>query len=89
VYTTNEPDLMIPVLKERAAYLQQKNEEVHKAQVALKNAMKQRDRLMYKGNGAMINNARAIKHYVRVVFGARSTEADQMTDVSFTQPPVK
>ena len=89
VYVTHEPDLMIPALKEKAAHLKHMNEEVHKAQVALKNAMMQRDRLMYKGKGAMINNASAIKHYVRVVFGTRSTEADQMTDVSFTKPSVK
>ncbi|MEP2669331.1 MAG: hypothetical protein ABJH04_10075 [Cyclobacteriaceae bacterium] len=89
LYVTNEPDLMIGELKEKAAYLQQKNEEVHKAQVALKNAMMQRDRLLYKGSGAVVNNASAIKHYARVVFGARSKEADLLTDVSFTKPRVK
>jgi hypothetical protein len=86
-YVTNEPELQVPTLMQKAAMLQQLNEAVHRAQVAFKTAMLHRNRILYKGNDSVLARASAIKRYVRVVFGARSGQAAQLVPVSFTKPP--
>lgn len=89
IYKTNEPELQAPALMEKAASLQRLNEEVSKARVAFRTSILQRNRILYKGNDAVVNNASAIKRYVKVAFGTRSGEAAQLTEISFTKSKVK
>ncbi|GAB1445991.1 hypothetical protein MASR2M41_17360 [Flammeovirgaceae bacterium] len=88
-YISNEPDLQIPALMERAAPLQSLIEEVDKAKVALSIARLKRNRILYRTNTGMVDNAKLVRRYVKVAFGTRSGEAAQLKDVRFTKQKVR
>ncbi|MEZ4946119.1 MAG: hypothetical protein R2804_11345 [Cyclobacteriaceae bacterium] len=88
-YKSNEPELQVPALLKKAATLQPLNEEVDKAKRALSVARLHRNRILYRNKTGMVDNAKAVKRYLRVVFGTRSGEAAQLKDVSFTKLKVR
>jgi len=88
-YVTNESDLQVPALMETAGTLNGLNESWSKAKVALSNARIHRNKVLYKGVDAVINNASAVKSYVKVAFGTRSGQSAQLKDVSFTKPKIR
>jgi hypothetical protein len=88
-YVSNEPDLQIPALMERAAPLQSLIEEADKAKIALSTARLKRNRILYRANTGMVDNAKLVRRYIRVAFGTRSGEAAQLKEVSFTKLKVR
>jgi hypothetical protein len=88
-YQTASAQLQPPALLEKAAQLKALNEAWSKAKVALTNARIHRDTLFYKGPSSLLSNANAVKSYVRVEFGARSLNAAQLSELSFTKKTVR
>ncbi|MEP2668546.1 MAG: hypothetical protein ABJH04_06120 [Cyclobacteriaceae bacterium] len=88
-YKTASAQLQPPALLEKAAQLKALNEAWSKAKVALTNARIHRDTLFYKGPSSLLSNANAVKSYVRVEFGARSLNAAQLSELSFTKKTVR
>jgi hypothetical protein len=88
-YTCNEPELQVPALNEKAALLNQLNEDVNKAKVALYTARMFRNRILYRSGSGVVDTAKAARRYVKVVFGTRSAEATQLKDVRFTKQKVR
>ncbi len=88
-YETASPDLQPPALLAHAEKLKSLNEAWSRAKVALSQARFHRNALLYKGPEALVNNAAAVKNYVRVEFGARSQQAAQLRELSFNKIRVK
>ncbi|MEZ4945516.1 MAG: hypothetical protein R2804_08320 [Cyclobacteriaceae bacterium] len=88
-YKTASAQLQPPALLEKAAQLKALNEAWSQAKVALTNARIHRDTLFYKGPSSLLSNANAVKSYVRVEFGARSLNAAQLSELSFTKKTVR
>jgi hypothetical protein len=88
-YTCHEPELQVPALIVKAVSLNQLNEEVNKAKVALYTARMFRNRILYRSGSGVVDTAKAARRYVKVVFGTRSAEAAQLKDVRFTKQKVR
>jgi hypothetical protein len=88
-YVSNEPELQVPALMEKAVTLQQFNEGVNKAKIALSTARMKRDRILYRKVTGMVDNAQAARRYIKVVFGTRSGEAAQLKELRFTKQKVR
>ena len=88
-YKTATAQLQPPALLEQAAQLKALNESWSRAKVALTHARIHRDTLFYKGPASLLSNANAVKSYLRAEFGARSSEAAQLSALSFTKKRVR
>jgi hypothetical protein len=88
-YETATAELQPPALLEKAAQLKALNESWSKAKVALSHARIHRDTLFYKGPASLHSNAMAVKSYLRAAFGARSSEAAQLSELSFIKKKVR
>lgn len=81
-YKPNEADLKVASLREKAASLNSMNTVVINTQVALSNARADRNKLLYETNG-IHDSSKAIKHYVKGVFGFQSTAYRQISGLAF------
>lgn len=87
VYKPNEGDLKVESLMQVANQLYQLNSGVVQAQVNLDNARAQRNTLLYNSTG-IHGLARAIKRYVKGVFGYKSVAYNQISGLRFVNKKI-
>lgn len=88
-YETAIDYLQPQALMEKANELRALNESWSQAKVALSHARMHRDNLFYKGQDSLLSNAAAVKSYLRVAFGSRSKQADELSELSFTKLKIR
>jgi hypothetical protein len=86
-YNPNEPDLQIIALNAFVTSLREKNKAVLKAQVALSNGRAARNRILYSTSG-IYGSARAVKHYIKGLFGYQSVGYRQIGGLTFIAPNI-
>lgn len=86
LYQPNEPALGIARLTDVLSTLRTFNEQVSIARVAWSNARIDRNDTMYHQSQSMYNTGRAVKKYVRAIFGHDSEQFAQLKNLQFTKP---
>ena len=82
-YTPNENDLKIATLTAKQADMTAKNTALATAFTAISNARIARDKVLYKETTGLVDTAKAVKLYVKSIFGARSAEYAQVSVIEF------
>jgi hypothetical protein len=85
-YQVNEAHLAVKGLEERLEKLQALNQQVYAARTAWSNALIERNKVMYDQKESMLAVARAVRKYVRAIFGHDSQEYAQVKALRFTKP---
>lgn len=78
--------LTVERLAQKVLELRSLNALVMKAELTLSQLYKQRNALMYEGEGSLVNTGRAVRNYIRAVFGFRSDPHEELKKVSLTKP---
>ena len=84
-YNPNEVDIQITNLNIAKAALLSANQSVATAHVGLSNARLARNTALYIGPSCLIQRAKAIKLYVKSIFGAASPQYKQISGISFRE----
>ncbi|MBX2943374.1 MAG: hypothetical protein KF860_13610 [Cyclobacteriaceae bacterium] len=74
--------LTVECLAQRVLELRSLNELVMKVELRLRQLYKQRKAVTCEGQERLVNTGRAVKNYIRAVFGFRS---DELINVSLTK----
>ena len=82
-YTPNENDLKIATLTAKQADMTAKNTALATAFTAISNARIARDKVLYKETTGLVDTAKAVKLYIKSIFGARSAEYAQVSVIEF------
>ncbi len=82
-YEPGEDDLKVDGMNVRLAEYVAKNNEVDTAFTALSNARVARNKTLYKSSIGLVDVAKAVKNYVKSVYGAKSPEYAQVSPISF------
>jgi hypothetical protein len=85
-YQPNEPELSVAALSNLLITLRQQNDVVNQARAALTSARNKRTTLLYSGANNLVAVGRAVKQYVRSVFGPRSLQQNEVSGIYFTKP---
>jgi hypothetical protein len=88
-YAPNETDLKIATLTAKQADMTTKNTALSKAFTDISNARIARDKILYKETTGLVDTAKAVKLYVKSIFGATSAEFKQVSAIEFTKPRKK
>jgi hypothetical protein len=86
LYQPNEVELSVATLSALAAALEQLNGRVSAARVVWSNALINRNNVLYKQAQSMKATGRAVKRYVRAVFGHDSEQYAQLKALTFVKP---
>jgi hypothetical protein len=86
LYQTNEAHLSIAGLNEKLNQLNTLNQRVSLARVVWSNTLISRNEVLYHQERSMCDTARAVKKYVRAIFGHDSEQYAQVKALSFTKP---
>lgn len=86
LYTPNEADLKVSALSSLYNELKTKNTDVVTAAIPLSNARISRNDVLYKDLTGLVDLASDVKTYIKSVFGARSSQYDQVSSLKFTRP---
>lgn len=81
-YQPNEDDLKVVALDARLEELHRANTKVIELRVALSNARAARNKILYAPQ-SVYDSAKAVKHYVKAVFGFRSVAYNQIRSLRF------
>lgn len=84
-YTPNETTLQLTQLQAYLAQLQSTNSKVKAEIPALSNARIARNNLLYSDATGLIDRAKAIKQYVKSLYGASSPEYKQISGLKFVK----
>lgn len=84
-YQPNEPELSVAALSNLLTTLRQQNDLVNQARTALTSARNKRTMLLYSGANNLVSVGRAVKQYVRSVFGPRSLQQVEVSSIYFTK----
>ena len=82
-YTPNENDLKIATLTAKQTDMTAKNTSLASAFTAISNARIARDKVLYKETTGLVDTAKAVKLYIKSIFGARSAEYAQVSVIEF------
>jgi hypothetical protein len=82
-YNPNEPALTVERLKATLADLEEKSNAVTAASQVLYFARSDRDRALYDKETGLLSTAKAVKMYIRSVFGSASPEWRQSSTIRF------
>ena len=82
-YAPNENGLKIATLTAKQADMTAKNTALATAYTAISNARIARNKILYKESTGLVVTAKAVKLYIRSVFGARSAEYAQVSVIEF------
>lgn len=82
-YKPNEVDLKLDSLQEKSDLLKLANQTVLESLVDITKARKDRNQFFYLKENNLVDTAMAVKNYTRSVFGARSVQNKQLTNLSF------
>jgi hypothetical protein len=88
LYKPYEVKLQVPALRQLISEALTANDRVLDAKVAWAKARAKRDEILYKAEHAVYETAKAAKHYVRAVFGKKSSEYQLLAELRFTKPPL-
>jgi hypothetical protein len=88
LYQANEPHLSVVGLIEKVSQLNALNQQVSAARVAWSNSRIGRNDLFYGQTQSMCNTGRAVKKYVRAIYGHNSEQYAQVKVLSFNKPRV-
>ena len=83
-YAPNENDLKLANLDAYVLELLDKNNKVAAAIAAISNARIDRDRVLYATNTGLVDVAKAVKLYVKSIFGTSSSQFGDVSGLSFT-----
>jgi hypothetical protein len=86
LYRPLETELTTEGLEQKVVELLSLNELVTKAELKLAKLQKQRNEMFYQGEASLVNIGRAVKHYIRGVFGFKSAPAEEIVKVSLIKP---
>lgn len=86
LYQTNEPHLAVAGLTNKVNQLRTLNERVSLARVAWSNTRIERNNVLYNQSRSLFQTARAVKKYVRAIYGPDSEQYGQVRDLSFIKP---
>lgn len=82
-YKPNETELQTESLKNILADIRAKNAAVNASSVSLSNARRHRDEILYVEPNGLVYIAKAVKLYVKSVFGANSSQYKQISKLAF------
>ncbi len=82
-YVPGEDDLKIAGMNARLAHYVAKKNDVDTAFTALSNARVSRNKTLYKTSVGLVDVAKAVKNYVKSVYGAQSPEFAQVRPIHF------
>ena len=82
-YAPNENDLKIATLTAKQTDMTAKNTALATAFTGISNARIARDKVLYKETTGLVDTAKAVKLYVKSIFGARSAEYAQVSVIEF------
>ncbi|MCB9034584.1 MAG: hypothetical protein H6553_12155 [Chitinophagales bacterium] len=82
-YAPNETDLKIATLTAKQTDLTAKNTALATAFTAISNSRITRDKVLYKDLTGLVDTAKAVKQYIKSVFGASSAEYAQVKSIEF------
>lgn len=88
LYQTNEPHLSVAGLNDKLNQLNALNQRVSAARVVWSSSRIGRNDVLYRQPQSMCNTGRAVKKYVRAVFGHDSEQYAQVKVLRFTKPRV-
>ena len=84
-YKPNEADLTITALNAKLADLKTTNASYVTAMAALDAARLERNTILYAENSGVVDVAMSVKLYVKSLFGARSPQYKEISDIVFTK----
>ena len=84
-YMANEPELSVTGLKSILKKMNSLNSSVAEVKVKLSNARITRNEWLYTKAEAIVPVSRAVKKYVRAIFGLNSEQYRQIKNLSFTK----
>ncbi|MDR1683459.1 MAG: hypothetical protein LBS25_08790 [Candidatus Symbiothrix sp.] len=82
-YKPSESGLKVDALKKLLNEMRATNDAAMAANIPLKNARIERDRLLYAPDTGMMNTALRVKEYVKAVFGTASPQYEIVRHISF------
>jgi hypothetical protein len=88
-YKPNESYLSVAGLQDVLDNLRKLNEDVVAAKVALREARRNRNILLYEGEESLVSTALAVKQYVKAIYGFTSQQHTEVFRISFTKPKVR
>jgi hypothetical protein len=87
-YQPNEPHLSVAGLKDLVTRLQQHNTSVKNAQANFFHARVALHEVFYGETNSIVATARAVKKYLRSVYGLNSNEYSQVRKIIFNKPKI-
>jgi len=88
-YKPNESYLSVAGLRGVLDNLRKINEAVVAAKVALREARRNRNTLLYVGEESLVSTALAVKQYVKAIYGFTSQQHSEVFRIGFTKPHVR
>ena len=86
LYHSNEEHLSVEGLMEKVQALKDLNQQVSAARVAWSNARITRNSMLYDSSQSVWQTVRAVRKYIRAIFGHDSEQYAQVKTLSFTNP---
>ncbi len=84
-YHPTEQELSVEGLEQKVLSMRSLNESVMKAEQRLAGLRKQRKSIFYDNEDSLVNTAKAVRSYVRGVFGFNSVPHEELKKVSVTK----
>lgn len=88
-YKPNEPYLSVAGLQGVLDNLRELNVKVVETKVALREARRNRNTLLYVGEESLVSTAQAVKQYVKAIYGYTSQQHTEVFRIGFTKPKVR
>lgn len=88
-YKPNESYLSVASLRGVLDTMRKLNDQVVAAKVALREARRNRNTLLYEGDNSLVSTALAVKQYVKAIYGFTSQQRSEVFRISFTKPRVR
>lgn len=85
-YQPNEPEFTLDGLNAKVAQLRSLNQDVTTSRMQWSNARIERNRVLYADPNALHGTAKAVKKYVKAVYGHDSEQYRQVKSLVFTKP---
>jgi hypothetical protein len=86
LYMSNEPHLSKAGLTDKVNQLNALNEQVSLARIAWSNSRMERNAVFYSQPQSVYATVKAVKKYVRAIYGPDSEQYGQVKDLSFIKP---
>ncbi|MFC4230983.1 hypothetical protein ACFOW1_03715 [Parasediminibacterium paludis] len=86
-YNPNEAELKVAAMKLYLDKIDKANKAVIAGIVPYKNALAERDELLYAEKTGLVDTALDVKTYIKSVFKANSPEYKLVSGIAFTRPP--